>query len=94
MVKKEVQSFFEGRFRKQHDCRPGLDGVAFNVISAADNRMLCSVFDELEVKDVVWDCGSDKSPGPDGYNFRFLKTFWDVIKVDVLKMMADFHSSG
>ena len=37
--------------------------------------MLCAKFEEEELREAVWDCEGDKSPGPDGINFRFLKTF-------------------
>nr|GFA42413.1 RNA-directed DNA polymerase, eukaryota [Tanacetum cinerariifolium] len=30
----------------------------------------------------VWDCGKNKSPGPDGVNFEFVRKFWDVIGGD------------
>ncbi|GJW25882.1 hypothetical protein Tco_0039693 [Tanacetum coccineum] len=26
-----------------------------------------------EIKEAVWDCGSSKAPGPDGYSFAFVK---------------------
>ncbi|KAL4560291.1 hypothetical protein LXL04_032441 [Taraxacum kok-saghyz] len=32
----------------------------------------------------VWDCGNDKAPGPDGYNFRFLKKLWNIICEDIV----------
>lgn len=35
-------------------------------------------FSEEEVKYAIWDCGSEKSRGPDGFNFYFFKCFWDV----------------
>jgi len=35
--------------------------------------MLINVFDENEIKEAVWECGSNKSPGPDGFNFSFIK---------------------
>ena len=41
-------------------------------------------FEEKEVKAVVWDCGSAKSSGLDGLNFKFIKEFRDVIKTDLL----------
>nr|GFC80910.1 RNA-directed DNA polymerase, eukaryota [Tanacetum cinerariifolium] len=28
-----------------------------------------------EIKKAVWDCGSDKSPRPDGFTFEFFKKF-------------------
>nr|GFD47965.1 RNA-directed DNA polymerase, eukaryota, reverse transcriptase zinc-binding domain protein [Tanacetum cinerariifolium] len=35
-----------------------------------------------EVKKVVWDCGSDKSPGPNGFSFSFFRHFWSTIEKD------------
>ena len=36
-----------------------------------------------EVKRAVWECGKDKSPGPDGFTFDFLKRFWYLVGDDV-----------
>ena len=56
--------------------------------------MLTARFQEEEVKDAVWGCGSQKSPGPDGINFKFIKTFWNLIKPDVLRFLDEFHING
>ncbi|GKC55447.1 RNA-directed DNA polymerase, eukaryota, reverse transcriptase zinc-binding domain protein [Tanacetum coccineum] len=37
-----------------------------------------------EIKRAVWDCGGDHAPGPDGFMFKFIKTFWNVIESDVI----------
>nr|GEU96652.1 phloem protein 2-like protein [Tanacetum cinerariifolium] len=34
-----------------------------------------------EIKRAVWDCGSDKSPGPDRFTFEFFKKFWTIVIV-------------
>lgn len=39
-------------------------------------------------------CESSKSPGPDGFNFTFIKECWPMIKGDFIKMLDDFHSHG
>ena len=36
-----------------------------------------------EIKDVAWDCGSDKLPGSDGFTFGFIKRYWNLIKNDI-----------
>lgn len=46
-----------------------------------------------EVKEVVWACGSDKSPCPDGFTFAFYKKYWDLIKVDVMKFVNEFFAT-
>ncbi|GKE68842.1 hypothetical protein Tco_1526914, partial [Tanacetum coccineum] len=45
------------------------------------NSSIISVELELEVskdevKRAVWDCGTDKAPGPDGFTFGFYRRFW------------------
>ncbi|GJY26341.1 cysteine-rich receptor-like protein kinase [Tanacetum coccineum] len=35
-----------------------------------------------------------KAPGPDGFNFNFIKSFWDVIKVDFWNCIQHFESTG
>ena len=49
-------------------------------------------FTEEEVNEVVNELRVDKSPGPDGFNNDFFKSCWDIIKGDVLKLIADFHA--
>ena len=42
----------------------------------------------------MWDCDSEKSPGPDGFNFKFIKQFWQILKPDVLRFIDEFHANG
>lgn len=45
-----------------------------------------------EIKKAVWDCSSDKSPGPDGFNFHIIKLLWETISEDIKQFMDEFHS--
>lgn len=56
--------------------------------------MLEQYFSWDEVKSSVWDCGSKKFPGPDGFTFRFFKKFWYLVEDDVMKFMHDFYNSS
>ncbi|GJY62791.1 RNA-directed DNA polymerase, eukaryota [Tanacetum coccineum] len=47
-----------------------------------------------EIKRAVWDCGSDKSPGPDGFTFGFYRRYWDTIEKDVVDVVSYFFSVG
>lgn len=71
LIKKEVMCFFDERFKQQQGVHPHIDEVQFRAISTEDNQMLCSKFEAIEIKEAIWECGCDKSLGPDGYNFRF-----------------------
>nr|GEZ07468.1 RNA-directed DNA polymerase, eukaryota [Tanacetum cinerariifolium] len=36
----------------------------------------------IEIRNAVWSCGENKSPGPDGFTFDFFQKFWDVLGKD------------
>ena len=74
-VKAETYLFFKNRFQEVEWVRPKLDGVRFKEIGQQHNIRLSGPFSENEVKEAVWECRSDKTPGPNGLNFRFIKEF-------------------
>ncbi|GJS40373.1 RNA-directed DNA polymerase, eukaryota [Tanacetum coccineum] len=47
-----------------------------------------------EIKNAVWDCGTNKSPGPDGFTFEFFRRYWKTIDDDVVAAVLQFFSSG
>ena len=47
-----------------------------------------------EVKRTVWDCGTNKSPGPDGFSFEFYRKHWTTIVEDVFQVVRDFFVNG
>jgi len=56
--------------------------------------MLVKHISEEEVKFAMWSCDSSKSPGPDGFNFGFLKFYWEILKKDILKAVKEFADRG
>jgi hypothetical protein len=55
--------------------------------------MLTDIFTMGEISEVVKECDGSKSPGPDGFNFAFVKHFWDLMKNDVRIMFDQFHGN-
>jgi hypothetical protein len=72
-IREAVASYFEAHFSSTGATRPKLDGVSFPSLSEADNFQLIVPFSELEIHSVVKLSDGNKSPGPDGFNFAFLK---------------------
>ena len=73
-------------------CRPKLEGVRFNQISELENRGLIASFLESQINEAVWDGREHKLSNLDWYNFHFIKTFWSLLKNDVMKFIGDFHT--
>ncbi|XP_028201723.1 uncharacterized protein LOC114385874 [Glycine soja] len=40
---------------------------------------------------MVWDCQGSKSPGPDGFNFKIIKSFCSVVKDYIWCALHEFH---
>lgn len=90
----ETKTYFENRFKEVPYSWVSFDGVVFNTISELDHESLTANFDPQEVKEAVWDCEGDKSPGPDSINFHFIKTFWNLLEKDVLRVVNEFYVHG
>ncbi|KHN25849.1 hypothetical protein glysoja_041652, partial [Glycine soja] len=71
-AKEEIYRFFQQRFQEPESIIPQLNGVNFKSITQQQNQLLVGCFSEEEIKRAVWECGNEKSPGPDGLNFKFI----------------------
>ncbi|GJU41066.1 putative RNA-directed DNA polymerase, eukaryota, reverse transcriptase zinc-binding domain protein [Tanacetum coccineum] len=94
----EVKSEFLNHFRNRLSCsnsyHPSVGDVHFNQITEDQCKFLeCDVTNE-EIRKAVWDCGVDRAPGPDGFTFKFFKTYWEVIQSDVVKFVREFFQSA
>ncbi|KAI3824227.1 hypothetical protein L1987_05677 [Smallanthus sonchifolius] len=94
LTKKEVFSFFRNKFLEDCEVRPFLECDNLKKISAAEAEGLEARFSKEEVKAAVFECGDDRAPGPDGFNFRFFKHFWCLFEEDFVKVMEGFFESG
>lgn len=94
-INKAVKEHFEeGRYKEERFKRPTLDGVRFKQISQEENNMLTTPFSLEEIKEVVWECDDNKSPGLDGLNFTFIKSCWEIISPEILKFFKEFYRLG
>ncbi|XP_045831276.1 uncharacterized protein LOC123922622 [Trifolium pratense] len=93
-IKMEVKNYFVQNFTEDWHHRPFVHGIDFNVLSADDNDVLLQPFSEEDVREVIWSCDGNKSPGPDGFNFNFLKECWATVKVDVMEFLNEFYHNA
>ncbi|GJT44869.1 RNA-directed DNA polymerase, eukaryota [Tanacetum coccineum] len=46
-----------------------------------------------EIKRTVWDCGTNKSPGHNGFSFDFFRGYWNTIDQNVMVAITNFFLS-
>lgn len=93
-VRSAVYSHFSSHFQPRRVRRPSMEALNFSALSIRQGADLIKPFSEDEVKAAVWDCDSYKSSGPDGITFGFIKEFWDMLKIDVMRFLVEFHRNG
>nr|GEV04165.1 RNA-directed DNA polymerase, eukaryota [Tanacetum cinerariifolium] len=94
-VKDEFRDYFASRF-----CDPGIRHGVINF--NFPNRFNIDQSGELEapisrdeIRRAVWDCGENKSPGPDGFTFEFFCRFWNIVGPDLfLAVEWFFHHAS
>lgn len=93
-VREIIKHHYSAHFAKRQVCCPQLLQLNFNQITQEQGAELIDEFSEEEIRHAVWECESSKSPGPDGFNFFFIKEFWEVIKKDIIAYIQEFHKNG
>jgi hypothetical protein len=63
-----------------------------NLIQPHELHGIATAFSKKEIDDIVKTMHCDKAPGPDGFNGKFLKTCWHIIKEDVYTVCLDFFN--
>ncbi|GKA64535.1 RNA-directed DNA polymerase, eukaryota [Tanacetum coccineum] len=94
LVKNEFLSHSKNRFEKLQEARLNLNmDFPYNLTSIQQSDLETEVAKE-EIKRAVWDCGVDKSSGPDGFTFDFYHHFWKLIENDVVDAVEYFFQHG
>lgn len=71
--------------------RPTLDGIQVARISEERAAWLERVFFVEEIREVLGNLEGDIAPGPDGCNFSFFKSCWEIVGPDIIRVFEEFH---
>ncbi|GJV52409.1 RNA-directed DNA polymerase, eukaryota, reverse transcriptase zinc-binding domain protein [Tanacetum coccineum] len=93
-IKDVFFKYFEQKFQKIEVINIVNRSPFYKTLSSDQNLFLDSSVTLSEIKEAIWDCGSDKSPGPDGFTFAFYKDFWNIMQSDIVNFVHHFFSSG
>nr|GEU90858.1 putative RNA-directed DNA polymerase, eukaryota, reverse transcriptase zinc-binding domain protein [Tanacetum cinerariifolium] len=92
-IKKEFFNFYKEKFKSFDSSFDNLSNPGFVSLCNEDVMMLQQKASLEEIRNAVWSCGNDKSLGPDGFSFLFIKTYWDFFKEDVVSFVNNFLDS-
>nr|GEW31611.1 RNA-directed DNA polymerase, eukaryota [Tanacetum cinerariifolium] len=94
MIKEAFINHFKAHFKEP-------DNYRFKINFKFSKRLSQQQTDDLEravsrddIKTAVWNCGDNKSPGPDGYSFGFIKKYSDLIGTDLCEAVEHFFVKG
>jgi hypothetical protein len=90
-IRQATVEYFRTKFSSETWSRPNLDGICFPSLLEEDNQLLTRPFELVEIENVVKDSDGNKSPGPDGFNFAFIKSMWNILKGEFRIMFDQIH---
>lgn len=94
LIKSHIFLSFQSKFKELNHIRPSFSCNLFKQLSMEDNTFLVSPFTSQEIKEAIWNCGGEKTPGPDGFSFKLLKKHWNTFGNDITAFINDFHSTS
>ena len=81
-VKNEFRDHFASRFQDPGTCNGKLNFTFPNRLTSDQSADLENPISKDEIRNAVWGCGENKSPGPDGFTFEFFRKYWQVVGAD------------
>nr|GFA12651.1 RNA-directed DNA polymerase, eukaryota, reverse transcriptase zinc-binding domain protein [Tanacetum cinerariifolium] len=88
-IKDVFYSFFEAKFQKVEVVKITRRSPFYRNLHEDHNSLLASRISKKEIHDAIWDCGSDKSPGPNGFTFAFYKSLIGAQYKIIAKVLAN-----
>ncbi|GKD99776.1 putative RNA-directed DNA polymerase, eukaryota, partial [Tanacetum coccineum] len=90
LIKAKVFRHYKTLFSERASIRPIFCCDRVEKISVDDAGLVEKEFTEEEILEAVRGCGGDKAPGPDGFNFKYIRKFWDILKTDLVSAIKWF----
>lgn len=80
--------------KSMEDIIEALNDLSFPCITVERSLDLMKEVDEEEIRSAIFEMKPFKVPGPDGLPAVFFQKLWDVIRVDIVRMIKSFFSKG
>ncbi|KAJ0552768.1 putative RNA-directed DNA polymerase [Helianthus annuus] len=92
VIKQQFFDYFSQLFSEPMNNRPNVTCPLTNVLTTGESEDLVRPFSLVEIKEAIWECDGDRAPGPDGFNFSFLKRCWSGLQSNFLQLFEEFYS--
>ncbi|KAK9057871.1 hypothetical protein SSX86_022710 [Deinandra increscens subsp. villosa] len=93
-IKRCFVNHFASKYKKGNELRVLHRSNNFKSLSNDSRLSLETLPSEIEIKNAIWECGSDKAPGPDGFTFGFVKHFWELLRNDIIGFVHEFFRNS
>ncbi|GKU97686.1 hypothetical protein SLEP1_g10796 [Rubroshorea leprosula] len=93
-VKGFIKEYFKCKFDEEECDRPDIELKNLNQLCIEENNRLISEFSKKEIYEAIQCCNGNKRPGPDGFNFTFIKKMWPILKEDIVAFAKEFWANG
>nr|GEV33571.1 hypothetical protein [Tanacetum cinerariifolium] len=94
LIKEVFLNYYKDKFQA-HDFYVAFSSMNHSsTLNPIESKFLESQISLEEVKNAVWDYGSNKASGPDGFSFAFIKKYWDLMKNDIFEFVNSFFVTG
>ncbi|GJX28386.1 hypothetical protein Tco_0236465 [Tanacetum coccineum] len=94
IIKQAAMEHFALRFKERPEPRPKFMSSLFRKLSNFNFCLLESHISMEEIKEAVWSCAGNKSPGLCGFNVNFIKAYWDTLKLAFFNCINYFEATG
>lgn len=92
-IKNEVKKHLSNLYKEEEWERPLLDGVNFKNLNEEQKTDLVKRFSQEELEEVVLSFDGNKSPGSDGFNFKFIQEFMTLLKEEIWVVVNEFFET-
>ncbi|GJZ03380.1 putative RNA-directed DNA polymerase, eukaryota, reverse transcriptase zinc-binding domain protein [Tanacetum coccineum] len=92
-IKKAAADYFSSGFKEPIPSRPAFLSPLFKMLFVQEACSLKENFSLIKIMEAVWGCAGSKALGPDGFNFNFIKAYWEILKDDIVGCIKHFEST-
>ncbi|GKA62361.1 RNA-directed DNA polymerase, eukaryota [Tanacetum coccineum] len=93
-VKDTFKEHFAARFQQPSEYRFKINTRFPKRLSSEQKADLDSNITKDEIRKAVWNCGANKSPGPDGFTLEFFKRYWSLVGSEFCDAVECFFDKG